>query len=169
MAGCVVHADRGSQFRSRKFVHAINRHSMVGSMGRVGAAGDNAAMESFFALLQEERPQPTSMVDARGTADRHRDLDREDLPPSPSQGRARTFDPDRIRVDHEAGRDPSGLTNTVTSSCSSPTASDSRLLLTRPSHWSEAPSAESVAMVLQAPRVCPVADPVNSGRHHAAL
>ena len=25
---------------------------MVGSMGKVGAAGDNAAMESFFALLQ---------------------------------------------------------------------------------------------------------------------
>ena len=41
------------QFRSRKFVRAINRHSMVGSMGRVGAAGDNAAMESFFALLQK--------------------------------------------------------------------------------------------------------------------
>ncbi len=37
VAGCVVHTDRGSQFRSRKFVHAINRHSMVGSMGRVGA------------------------------------------------------------------------------------------------------------------------------------
>ena len=40
------------QFRSRKFVGALNRHDMVGSMGRVGAAGDNAAMESFFALLQ---------------------------------------------------------------------------------------------------------------------
>jgi len=53
VAGCVVHSDRGSQFRSRKFVHAINRHDMVGSMGRVGAAGDNAAMESFFALLQK--------------------------------------------------------------------------------------------------------------------
>lgn len=26
---------------------------LVGSMGRVGAAGDNAAMESFFALLQQ--------------------------------------------------------------------------------------------------------------------
>jgi transposase InsO family protein len=26
---------------------------MVGSMGRVGAAGDNAAMESFFALHQK--------------------------------------------------------------------------------------------------------------------
>ena len=53
VAGCVLHTDRGSQFRSRKFVHAINRHDMVGSMGRVGAAGDNAAMESFFALLQK--------------------------------------------------------------------------------------------------------------------
>ncbi len=53
VAGCVVHTDRGSQFRSRKFVHALNRHGMVGSMGRVGAAGDNAAMESFFSLLQK--------------------------------------------------------------------------------------------------------------------
>ena len=52
VAGCIVHSDRGSQFRSRKFVHAISRHDMVGSMGRVGAAGDNAAMESFFTLLQ---------------------------------------------------------------------------------------------------------------------
>ncbi|MFE5776626.1 IS3 family transposase [Brachybacterium sp. NPDC056505] len=52
-AGCIVHSDRGSQFRSRKFVHALNRHHLVGSMGQVGAAGDNAAMESFFALLQK--------------------------------------------------------------------------------------------------------------------
>ncbi|UTM39778.1 IS3 family transposase (plasmid) [Rhodococcus pyridinivorans] len=52
VAGCVVHSDRGSQFRSRKFVRALGRHGLVGSMGRVGAAGDNAAMESFFALLQ---------------------------------------------------------------------------------------------------------------------
>lgn len=53
VAGCVFHTDRGSQFRSRKHVRALNRHSMVGSMGRVGAAGDNAAMESFFSLLQK--------------------------------------------------------------------------------------------------------------------
>jgi putative transposase len=52
VAGCIVHSDRGSQFRSRKFVHALNRRQLSGSMGRVGAAGDNAAMESFFALLQ---------------------------------------------------------------------------------------------------------------------
>ena len=49
----MIHTDRGSQFRSRKFIHASNRHSMVGSRGRVGAAGDNAAMESLFALLQK--------------------------------------------------------------------------------------------------------------------
>lgn len=52
VAGCVVHSDRGSQFRSRKYVRALKHHGLVGSMGRVGAAGDNAAMESFFSLLQ---------------------------------------------------------------------------------------------------------------------
>ena len=52
-AGCIVHSDRGSQFRSRKFVHALNQYHLIGSVGQVGAAGDNAAMESFFALLQK--------------------------------------------------------------------------------------------------------------------
>ena len=51
--GVVVHSDRGSQFRLRKFVCALARHTLLGSMGKVGAAGDNAAMESFFALLQK--------------------------------------------------------------------------------------------------------------------
>src|SRR5699024_10774753 len=50
--GCVLHSDRGSQFRSKKMQKAISRHGMLGSMGRVGACGDNAAMESFFSLLQ---------------------------------------------------------------------------------------------------------------------
>jgi transposase InsO family protein len=53
VAGCILHSDRGSQFRSRKHVRALNHHGMAGSMGRVGAAGDNAAMESFFSLLQK--------------------------------------------------------------------------------------------------------------------
>jgi putative transposase len=53
VAGCVVHSDRGSQFRSRKFVRALKRHDLVGSMGQVGSSADNAAMESFFALLQK--------------------------------------------------------------------------------------------------------------------
>jgi transposase InsO family protein len=53
VAGCIVHADRGSQFRSRKFHRALTRHGLVGSMGQVAAAADNAAMESFFSLLQK--------------------------------------------------------------------------------------------------------------------
>ncbi|WP_107486730.1 IS3 family transposase [Streptomyces sp. MUSC 14] len=53
VAGCILHSDRGSQFRSRKFIRALDRHGMTGSIGRVGAAGDNAAMESFFSLLQK--------------------------------------------------------------------------------------------------------------------
>ena len=51
--GVVVHSDRGGQFRSRSFQRALNIHQLHGSMGRVGAAGDNAAMESFFSLLQK--------------------------------------------------------------------------------------------------------------------
>lgn len=50
--GTVLHSDRGSQFRSAAFVEALTKAGLIGSMGRVGAAGDNAAMESFFALVQ---------------------------------------------------------------------------------------------------------------------
>lgn len=52
-AGTVLHSDRGSQFRSKKLRKTLTRHKITGSMGRVGACGDNAAMESFFALLQK--------------------------------------------------------------------------------------------------------------------
>ncbi|STX13839.1 Integrase core domain [Kytococcus sedentarius] len=52
-AGCVVHADRGSQFRSRTYLCALHRHGLTGSMGRVASSADNAAMESFFALVQK--------------------------------------------------------------------------------------------------------------------
>ncbi len=53
VAGCILHTDRGSQFRARKFRRCLDRHGLVGSMGNVGSAGDNAAMESFFSLLQK--------------------------------------------------------------------------------------------------------------------
>jgi putative transposase len=66
-AGTVVPSDRGSQFRSKKFVKALRRNGLTGSMGRVGACGDNAAMESFFALLQ------------RNVLDRQRWQTRQDL------------------------------------------------------------------------------------------
>ncbi len=52
-AGTVIHSDRGSQFRSHAFVRTLKNNGLLGSMGRVGACGDNAAMESFFSLLQK--------------------------------------------------------------------------------------------------------------------
>ncbi len=52
-ATVVVHSDRGSQFRSRAFRAVLKAAGLTGSMGRVAAAGDNAAMESFHALLQK--------------------------------------------------------------------------------------------------------------------
>jgi putative transposase len=48
----VVHSDRGGQFRSKKFVRLLRGSGLTGSMGRTGACADNAAMESFFSLLQ---------------------------------------------------------------------------------------------------------------------
>jgi putative transposase len=49
----VVHADRGSQFRARAFRAVLVAAGLKGSMGRVASAADNAAMESFWALLQK--------------------------------------------------------------------------------------------------------------------
>jgi putative transposase len=49
----VVHSDRGSQFRSHAYRRTLSAHGLRGSMGRVATCADNAAMESFFALLQK--------------------------------------------------------------------------------------------------------------------
>jgi len=49
----IVHADRGSQFRARSFRAVLTAAGLQGSMGRVASAGDNSAMESFWALLQK--------------------------------------------------------------------------------------------------------------------
>jgi transposase InsO family protein len=52
-AQAVVHSDRGSQFRSHAYQRVLRNAGLHGSMGRVGTCADNAAMESFFSLLQK--------------------------------------------------------------------------------------------------------------------
>ncbi|GEM_PF-848845 len=42
-----------AQFRSRKYLRALSRHDLLEAMGQVGSSADNAAMESWFALLQK--------------------------------------------------------------------------------------------------------------------
>jgi putative transposase len=50
----VLHSDRGSQYTSWAFGHRLRAAGLLGSMGRVGSAYDNAMMESFFGTLQRE-------------------------------------------------------------------------------------------------------------------
>ncbi|MBA8815598.1 transposase InsO family protein [Microbacterium halimionae] len=51
VARCILHADRRRQFRRRAMARELRRHDMIGATGRLGADGDNAAMESFWSLL----------------------------------------------------------------------------------------------------------------------
>jgi putative transposase len=50
----VLHSDRGTQYTSWAFGHRLREAGLLGSMGRVGSAYDNAMMESFFSTLQRE-------------------------------------------------------------------------------------------------------------------
>lgn len=120
--GCIVHSDRGSQFRSRKFVHTLHWHNMTGSMGRVGAAGDNPAMESFFSLLQKNVLNQRRWVIRDELRIAICDLDRTHLPPPPTPRHPRTVDPHRIR-DHHDHTGQSGRVRTVTYTCSRPDSS----------------------------------------------
>ncbi len=49
----IGHSDRGGQFHSHAYVRALSAARVRRSMGRVGTCADNAAMESFFSLLQK--------------------------------------------------------------------------------------------------------------------
>jgi len=83
VAGCVVHSDRGSQFRSGKCLRALARHRMVGSLGRVDSCSVNTAMEPFFSVLHKNVFNRRSSCNAREAAHRDRDLDRTHLSPTP--------------------------------------------------------------------------------------
>jgi transposase InsO family protein len=90
---------------------ALTHHAMVGSMGQVGSAADNAAMESFFSLLQ------------RNVLDRRRWATRDELRIAIVTWIERTHHRrrrqaslgregrDRVRTHHEPDRHPGGLTN----------------------------------------------------------
>ena len=50
----VLHSDRGTQDTSWAFGHRLREAGLLGSMGRVGTAWDNALVESFFGSMQLE-------------------------------------------------------------------------------------------------------------------
>jgi transposase InsO family protein len=49
----IIHSDRGSQYTSNDFKKTIKSYDLVQSMGQVRTCADNAAIESFNALLQK--------------------------------------------------------------------------------------------------------------------
>jgi transposase InsO family protein len=51
-----------SQFRAHVYIRALRQAQLHGSMGRVGACADNAAMESFCSLLQKKYPRPAALA-----------------------------------------------------------------------------------------------------------
>ncbi|MGW1090078.1 IS3 family transposase [Streptomyces sp. NPDC002596] len=52
--GCIAHSDRGSEYTSDELRREMVRLGLRQSTGRTGSCFDNAAAESFFALLKEE-------------------------------------------------------------------------------------------------------------------
>ncbi|MFK0239166.1 DDE-type integrase/transposase/recombinase [Streptomyces vinaceus] len=52
--GCVIHSDRGSQYTSAQFRQRIGKFGLRQSCGCTGSCFDNAAAESFWALLKEK-------------------------------------------------------------------------------------------------------------------
>ncbi|MFJ2235079.1 hypothetical protein [Streptomyces sp. NPDC087859] len=52
--GCVMHSNRGSEYTSTQFRYRIEQLGLRQSCGRTGSCFDNAAAESFWALLNEE-------------------------------------------------------------------------------------------------------------------
>jgi len=70
VAGCVLHTDRGSQFRSRKFVHALGRREMVGSMGESGLPATTPPWRASSACCKRTCWTATDGTPARNYASR---------------------------------------------------------------------------------------------------
>lgn len=52
--GCITHSDCGSEYTSAQFRAQRGRLGLCQSTGRTGSCFDNAAAESFWAVLKEE-------------------------------------------------------------------------------------------------------------------
>lgn len=72
--GCILHSDRGSQFRSRRFVRALDQHRIVGPTGRVGATGRQRGHRALLQPAAEKRPRSPGVGHPRGAADLDRNL-----------------------------------------------------------------------------------------------
>jgi putative transposase len=54
-AGLIHHSDRGAAYTARRYQKVLDEHGMLPSLSRPANCLDNAAMESFFSTLKNER------------------------------------------------------------------------------------------------------------------
>ena len=54
LKGLIIHTDRGSQYRSKRYQNEVREIGAVSSMSRAGNPYDNALMESFYKTLKTE-------------------------------------------------------------------------------------------------------------------
>jgi putative transposase len=99
IAGCLLHTDRGSQFRARSFQRTLTRHGRLDGPGRF--SGRQRRHGELLLAPAEERPGPPPLGHPRPAADRDRHMDRKDLSPPAPPGSTRPIDPNRIRYHHD--------------------------------------------------------------------
>jgi len=68
--GGVVHSDRGYQFTAWEWTAAVDAAGLKPSIGKVGAAHDNALIESWFSSFKNEAVYPYPMARTREQARR---------------------------------------------------------------------------------------------------
>ncbi len=64
--GLIFHDDQGTQYTSRAFQKALDRHEMIQSVSRPGNPYDNAVAESFFKTLKNRTHQREDLHRPRG-------------------------------------------------------------------------------------------------------
>ena len=107
--GCVIHSDRGSEYTSAQFRDRMKELGLRQSCGGTGSCFDNAAAESFWALLKEETGTDLARPGHRPRRGLH--LHRDLLqPPPPTQAQDLRL-PHPGRDQAAASTHPRGITN----------------------------------------------------------
>ncbi len=94
----VVHSDRGSQYTAWAFGQRLRAAGLLGSMGRVASALDNAMMESFFGDPAARAARPQHLGDAGGAGAGDLRVDRGLVQPAPAALDARVPLTEQLRA-----------------------------------------------------------------------
>jgi len=79
----VLHSDRGAQYTSWAFGHRLRDAGLLGSMGRVGSAYDNAMMGVLLRDAATRTARPSPVGDTQGACVRDLRMDRGLVQPPP--------------------------------------------------------------------------------------